>query len=308
LALLFYSKDDDPAAWRDALQRRVPGLEVRLWPEMGDPAEITMALVWLPPPGLLASLPNLQAVFSLAAGIDAMLRDATLPDLPLCRMVDPSLTSSMSEFVLTHVLRYHRHLDLYALQQQNGLWRLHLPQAAAATRVGIMGLGVLGEDAARLLVHNDFTVKGWSRTPKRLEGVACFAGQERQKAFLADLDILVCLLPLTPETENILDRRLFAALPEGARLVNVARGRHLVEADLLEALEEGRIAHATLDVFRDEPLPEGHPFWAHPKITITPHAASYSLPESGADTVAENISRLRAGRPLLHVVDRGRGY
>lgn len=308
VALLFYSQDDDPEAWRQELARRLPDLDFRLWPDMGDPAEITMALVWLPPPGLLAGLPNLKAVFSLGAGVDAMLRDPGLPDLPLCRMVDPSLTTSMSEFVLTLVLRYHRNLDLYERQQRERVWKLELPRPADATKVGIMGLGVLGADAAGALVRNDFDVRGWSRTPRRLEGVTTFAGRDRLDAFLGELDILVNLLPLTADTENILDRRLFAALPRGARLINVARGRHLVEQDLLAALEEGQVAHATLDVFATEPLPGEHPFWDHPRITVLPHTASYSLPRSGAEMVVENIRRLRDGRPLEHVVDRARGY
>lgn len=308
MALLFYSNDDDPEAWRRELARRLPDLDFRLWPETGDPSEITMALVWLPPPGLLAGLPNLRAIFSLGAGVDAMLRDTTLPDLPLCKMVDPSLTSSMSEFALTLVLRYHRDLELYERQQRERVWKLRLPRPADATKVGILGLGVLGADAARLLVRNEFDVRGWSRTAKRIEGVTTFAGRERLDAFLGDLDILVNLLPLTPETEGILDGRLFGALPKGARLVNLARGRHLVEADLIEALDEGRLDHATLDVFATEPLPADHPFWDHPRITVLPHTASYSMPSSGAETVVENIRRLRAGLPLEHVVDRARGY
>ncbi|MDF1587396.1 2-hydroxyacid dehydrogenase [Marinimicrococcus flavescens] len=308
MALLFYSQDDDAGAWRQELSRRLPELDFRLWPDIGDPADITMALVWLPPPGLLAGLPNLKAIFSLGAGIDAMLRDPTLPDLPLCRMVDPSLTSSMSEFVLALVLRYHRNLDVYERQQRERRWQLELPRPADATRVGVMGLGVLGADAARLLVRNDFDVRGWSRTAKRIEGVTSHAGAERLDTFLGGLDILVNLLPLTPETEGVLNARLFAKLPRGARLINVARGRHLVEPDLLAALEEGRLAHATLDVFATEPLPEEHPFWGHPQVTVLPHTASYSLPRSGAETVVENIRRLREGRPLEHVVDRARGY
>jgi glyoxylate/hydroxypyruvate reductase A len=171
-----------------------------------------------------------------------------------------------------------------------------------------MGRGVLGEDAAGLLARMGFTVRGWSRGPKRLDGIATFAGEAELGAFLDGLDILVCLLPLTAETENILGRDLFARMPEGARIINLARGRHLVDQDLLDALATGQLAHATLDVFREEPLPPDHPFWRHPRITVTPHAASYSLPESGADTVAENIRRLRDGRPLEHVVDRSRGY
>jgi glyoxylate/hydroxypyruvate reductase A len=308
MALLFYSLDDDPEAWRRELLHRLPGLDYRVWPDMGDPAEIDAALVWKPPPGLLRGLPNLKAVLSLAAGVDAMLADPTLPDVPLCRLVDPSLTRTMSEFVLLQALKYHRQLDVYAAQQRSARWRLYLPPPPAATKVGVMGLGALGEDAARVLVAHGFAVRGWSRTEKALEGVECFSGAAGLPEFLAGTSILVCLLPLTGETEGILDGGLFAQLPRGARLVNVARGRHLVEQDLIEALDRGQLAHASLDVFRDEPLPPEHPFWRHPAIDVTPHAASYGLPESAAENVAENWRRLQAGRPLLIVVDRARGY
>lgn len=309
MALLFASPDDDPVAWTRALRQRLPDLEVRVFPDLGDPAAIEAALVWLPPPGLLASLPNLRAIFSLGAGVDRLLEDPTLPaDIPLCRMVDPSLTASMAEFVLLHVLRYHRDLDLYEAQQRRAEWRLVLPKPPSATVVGLLGLGELGAASARLLARHGFAVRGWSRTHKAIEGVRCFAGPEEFDAFLAEVGVLVCLLPLTPQTRGIVNASLFDRLPAGARLVNLARGAHLVEQDLLDALDTGRLAHATLDVFVQEPLPKDHPFWRHPRITITPHAASYSLPESGAEIVAENLRRLRDGRPLLHVVDRARGY
>jgi glyoxylate/hydroxypyruvate reductase len=309
LALLLYSPDDDLHAWRRELLARRPGLDARIWPELGDAREITAALVWLPPSGMLAGLPNLRAVLSLAAGVDAMLRDPTLPEhVPLCRMVDPTLTTTMSEYVLLQALKYHRQLDLYAAQQRRAEWRLYLARPASERRVGVMGLGVLGTDAAAILARHGFAVKGWSRTPKRIDGVESHAGEPALDAFLAGLDLLVCLLPLTPETEGVLSADLFARLPRGSRLVNVARGRHLVEQDLIDALDTGRLAHATLDVTREEPLPPDHPFWRHPLIDLTPHAASYSLPESGVAIVLENLSRLESGRPLLHVVDRGRGY
>ena len=308
MALLFYSVPDDPAAWRREILRRIPDLDFCVWPDQGDPAEIDCALVWRPPPGMLAALPNLRAIFSLAAGVDAMLADPTLPDVPLCRLVDPQLTTSMSEFVLLQVLKYHRRLDRFAAQQRRALWRLEMAPPAAATRVGVMGLGVLGSDAAGLLVRHGFTVSGWSRTPRDVPGLTCHAGSTGLARFLATSDILVCLLPLTPETERILAWPLFAQLPDGARLINVARGRHLAPADLIEALDRGKLAHASLDVFEEEPLPPEHPFWRHPRIDVTPHVASNILPETGADGVAENILRLRRGEPLLDVVDRTRGY
>lgn len=308
MALLFYSRDDDPDAWRRELARRLPGLEMRVWPEVGDPAEIDAALVWRPPPGLLRGLPNLRCILSLAAGVDQLLADPTLPDVPLCRLVDPSLTATMSEFVLLQILKYHRGLDVYARRQRRAEWRLELPLPAASTVVGIMGLGELGSDAARVLAAHGFTVRGWSRSEKHLPGATCFAGKAELEAFLAEAAILVCLLPLTDETRGILDAKLFARLPKGARLVNVARGAHLVEPDLTEALDRGHLAHASLDVTAIEPLPRDHPFWRHPRIDLTPHAASYGQPESAAAAVAENLRRLAAGEPLRDLVDRARGY
>lgn len=308
MALLFCSLDDDPDAWACELGARLPGLDFRVWPEIGDPAAIEAALVWRPPPGMLRGLPNLKAVLSLAAGVDALLADPTLPDLPLCRLVDPSLTRTMSEFVLLQVLKYHRRLDVFRAQQVAGIWQLELPRPPAETGVGVMGLGELGADAARTLAAHGFKVAGWSRTAKAVPGIACHAGPEALGAFLAAAEILVCLLPLTDATRGILDADLFAGLPRSARLINVGRGAHLNEADLLAALESGQVAHASLDVFAAEPLPADHPFWAHARIDVTPHAASYGLPASAAEAVADNLRRLGQGLPLRHVVDRARGY
>ena len=308
MALLFHSPDEDAGAWRAALLRHLPDLDVRLWPEMGDATEIDTALVWRAPPGLLAGLPNLRLILSLGAGVDAMLADPTLPDLPLCRLVDPSLTRMMGEFVLTLVLKYHRQLDVFAAAQRERDWRFALPPLPAATSVGILGLGELGSHAARVLRDHGFAVSGWSRGRRDIEGVATYASAAGLSPFLARSSILVCLLPLTEETRGILDASLFARLPAGARLINVGRGAHLVEADLLEALARGQIAHASLDCFTTEPLPPEHPFWAHPRIDLTPHVASFADPASAAAGVADNIRRLRAGLPLRHLVDRAKGY
>lgn len=308
MALLFVSKVDDPQEWRAELTRRLPDLEVRVYPETGPIDEIDMALVWLPPPGLLASLPNLRLILSLGAGVDAMLADPTLPDVPLCRLVDESLTRTMSEFVLLQVLRYHRELDHFARDQRVQRWHLRIPPPTAQRRVGILGLGVLGTHAAVTLRDHGFSVRGWARSPKSIDGVRCFAGQAQLGEFLSGADLLVCLLPLTDETRGILDRDLFAQLPQGARLIQVGRGAHLVEPDLLDALASGQLAGATLDVFTTEPLPAGHPFWSDERIDITPHAASYSDPGFGAGVIVDNIVRLREGRPLQNVVDRARGY
>lgn len=308
LRVLFCSPADDPVAWRAALEARVPGLELVVWPDMGAPEAVEAALVWLPPQGLLASLPNLRAILSLGAGVDALLRDPTTPDRPIARMVEPSMSFAMAEYVLAAVLRYHRDLDRYAHRQQRREWRLELPRPPQDRSIGILGSGVLGSAAAAMLVRHGFRVLGWSRSPRELPGVEVMVGADGLDALLAQADMLVCMLPLTAATERILSRDLFARVKPGVRLIHVGRGAQLVEADLLEALATGQVGGATLDVFATEPLPPDHPFWTHPQIIVTPHAASYSQAESAADAVAENLRRLRRGEPLLHVVDRARGY
>ncbi|MEM7021268.1 MAG: glyoxylate/hydroxypyruvate reductase A [Pseudomonadota bacterium] len=307
MALMFLSPDDPAEAWRDALRARMPDLEVRIWPDVGDPAEIDVALVWAPPPGELSRYPNLRAILSLGAGIDSLLAQP-LPDLPIARMVDPSLTRSMTEYVLLAVLRHHRSFDCFERAQQSASWDFALPTLASERRVGVMGLGVLGADTARALADHGFDVAGWSRTDKQMPGVETFAGEAALPAFLARTEILVCLLPMTAQTAGILNATAFAHMPRGAFVINVARGAHLVDSDLLAALDSGQLAGATLDVFREEPLPANHPLWSHPRVLITPHVASYASPTTGAEGVVENIRRARSGQPLLHQVDRTLGY
>ncbi len=308
MAVMFLSAEDPAEAWRDELRARIPDLDFRIWPEIGDPAEIDVALVWRPPPGELARYPNLKAILSLGAGVDGLIADPTLPDVPIARMVDPSLTRTMAEYVLLAVLRHHRQFDLFERAQRARKWAFAFPPQAAQRRVGIMGLGELGGAAARTLARHGFTVAGWSRTPKAIKDVTSYAGRSELHPFLHRTDILVCMLPLTAETMGILDAETFAELAHGAYVINVARGGHLVEADLIAALDSGHLGGATLDVFRTEPLPPDHPFWDHPKILITPHIASYCQPATAADGVAENIRRALAGQPLLHQVNRKRGY
>lgn len=309
MALLFLSEYDPADVWREALRAELPDLEFRVWPsEIGDPEDIDTALVWLPPPGELSCYPNLKAILSLGAGIDAMIKDETLPDLPLARMVDPSLTRMMADYVLLSVLRHHRDFDLFEREQRAGRWTFEFPKLARDRTVGILGMGVLGAAAAKSLDDFGFKVRGWSRSPKTLAGVTSFHGRDQLQSFLAGTDILVCLLPLTPDTDGILNAGLFSALPDGAALINAARGRHLVESDLLEALASGKICAATLDVFQTEPLPANSPLWRSDRVLITPHVASYCDPKSAAKGVADNIRRARAGEPLLNQVDRQRGY
>jgi len=309
VAFLFKSDIDRGGDWERALKACDPGLDLRVWPEAGDPAGIDYALVWKPPPGELASYPNLKVIFSIGAGIDHLSSDPALPKhLPVVRMVEPGLTAGMSEFVVMSVLTHHRFMLDYAAQARAEVWD-EIGQIGAARRgVGMMGLGVLGRDALDKLAPFGFRLAAWSRTKKQLPGVACFHGAAGMTPFLAASDILVCLLPLTDETRGILDRRTFAALPKGAAVINLARGGHLIEDDLLAALDGGQLSGATLDVFQEEPLPKGHPLWHHPRVVMTPHIASMTIPETAAQSVFDNIRRFEAGQPMTGLVDWGRGY
>jgi glyoxylate/hydroxypyruvate reductase A len=309
MALLFSSTVDSAARWQAELARLAPDLKVRVWPDIGDPAEIDYALVWRPEPGLLAGLPKLRLILSLGAGIDHILRDPQLPrDVPIVRLVDPYLTAAMSEYVVLQVLALHRRDIDYRAQQQAGIWR-ELPQKNAGERpVGILGFGEIGLDAGRKLAALGFPVAGWSRSEKTVAGFRTFAGADGLVQLLAGSEILVCLLPLTAATEGILCARNFALMPRGAGLVNAGRGRHLVEEDLIPALDSGQLSGAALDVFREEPPPPDHPFWRHPRITVTPHIAGTTNPGTAAAIVVDNIRRFEAGRPLLNKVDPARGY
>jgi glyoxylate/hydroxypyruvate reductase len=309
MALLFRSSVDSAARWSGQLAGLMPGLDIRIWPQIGDPAQIDYALVWRPEPGLLASLPNLKLILSLGAGVDHILADPHLPPgVPIARLVDPYLTDAMSEYVVLQVLRLHRRDLDYRAQQEAEIWR-ELPQKNAGERpVGILGFGEIGQDAGRKLKGLGFPVSGWSRRQRTVAGFSTYAGAAGLARLLAATEILVCLLPLTAETQGILCAETFAGLPKGAGLVNAGRGGHLVEEDLIPALDGGRLSAAALDVFRDEPLPAGHPFWRHPRILVTPHIAGTTNPLTAAPIVLDNIRRFEEGRPLLNRVDPARGY
>ena len=309
MALLFRSSVDSEARWKPQLGRLMPELEVRVWPEVGDPADIDYALVWRPEPGLLASLPNLKLILSLGAGVDHILCDPLLPhDLPIVRLVDPYMTDAMSEYVVLQVLRLHRQDLDYRAQQEAAVWRELAQKNAAERCVGILGAGALGQDAARKLKRLGFDVALWSRSERAFEGLASYAGAAGLTALLGRSEILVCLLPLTPETEGILNTSTFTLLPKGAALINAARGGHLVEEDLLGALASGRLSAAALDVFREEPLPADHPFWRHPRIIVTPHTAAATHPQTAAPIILDNIRRCEENRPLLNRIDPAQGY
>jgi len=309
MALLFKSEADRAEWWRDEFARQVPDLEFRLWPEVGDPAEIEFALVWQPEPGDLKRYPNLAAIFSLGAGVDHILRDPDLPPgVPITRVVAENMTQRMTLFVVGHVLRHHLAQPAYDAQKAARRWQEIFIPHPADRRVGVLGLGVLGGDAARALAGLGFDTAGWSRTAKDIPGVTVFHGDTGFRPFLNRTEILVCLLPLTPETTGILNAGTFSQLPDGATLINVARGGHQVEDDILAALDTGQLGGATLDVFQTEPLPPEHPFWRHPKVTVTPHIASITDPTGVVAQIVENIRRRRAGEPLLNQVDATRGY
>ncbi len=309
MALLFRSSVDSAARWQGELQRLRSTLDLRIWPDIGDPAEIDYALVWRPEPGLLASLPKLKLILSLGAGVDHILCDPNLPSgVPIVRLVDPYLCDAMGEYVALQVLRLHRQDLDYREQERDEIWR-ELPQKNAAERsVGILGFGEIGRNAAHKLAALGFPVTGWGRSPKTVAGFTVHAGSAGLEALLEKCEILVCLLPLTAQTEGILCARTFAALPRGAGLVNAGRGGHLVEEDVIPALDRGQLSAVALDVFRDEPLPPGHPFWSHPRIVVTPHVAGITNPATAAPIILDNIRRFEAGLPLRDVIDPAQGY
>ena len=285
----------------------MPDLEIRLNDD--DPSTIAYCVAWKPKPGSLARLPNLRVVFSMGAGVDGIVADPTYPkSVPLVRVVDDTLSQGMSEYVVQHVLYWHRRSeDLEALRKLKK-WRQFIAPRANAIRVGILGFGVLGQAATAALKALNYKLAGWSATPKNIEGVKSFHGPEGLKPFLAESDILVCLLPLTPATRGILNATTFAQLPKDACIINCARGGHVVETDLIAALDSGRLRGATLDVFETEPLPESNPLWTHPKVVVTPHVASMTDPESFMRSVAATIRRMDQGLPPENTVDFARGY
>lgn len=309
MALLIYSASHPVADWAAAIEALAPDLDIRLHPEIGEPAAIDTALVWKPPPGLLQSLPNLRLIQSFGAGVDGILADPDLPKhVPLARVVDARLTAGMIEYVLLHVLRFHRQAETMQQNQRNRTWTWLPPVDASERVVGIMGMGVLGSAVAPKLVDLGFQVVSWSRSLKAIDGVTSFHGDEHLEGFLRLCNLLVCLLPLTPQTKGIISRRTLSLLPRGAYVINAARGGHVVEADLLHALDSEWLSGATLDVFNEEPLRPDHPFWTHPKVTVTPHNAADSIPAQVAPQIVDNIRRLQDGLPLLRVVDYERGY
>jgi glyoxylate/hydroxypyruvate reductase A len=295
--------------WARHLGKLLPEHTVLTHPAILNPSDIDIAVVWRPPEGWLGTLPNLQLTVSIGAGIDHIVEDPHYPaNIPIVKTVGPDMIQRMREYIVLHVLRLHRQLPLLQQHQSQSLWVQPITPTATQRQVGIMGIGGMGKAAASSLSDLGFDVRCWSRSPRSIEGIQSFAGNEQLQQFLTGTEILVCLLPLTDETKHILCKTLFASLPQGASLINAARGQHLAEQDLLDALQDGQLSHATLDVFTTEPLPKNHAFWLHPQILVTPHVASLIDPVSGGQVIADNIIRYANGELLSDMTEVGKGY
>ncbi len=312
-AILIASGPWDPEPWAAAVRAAEPGRPLFVWPDLPDPAAIRYAMVWKPQDGLLATLPKLAAIFSLGAGVDHLIFQKGLPDVPIVRVVSTDLTERMTEWVTLQVLTHHRRAPAYARQQAGRTWK-ELPQPRAAqVRVGMMGMGVLGSDAAQVLVRLGFRVAGWSRRPTISAGVEPFSGTDGLDPFLRRTDILVCLLPLTADTRGILAMPLFRKLARdgalgGPVIINAGRGGLQVEADIVQALADGLLAGASLDVFETEPLPASSPLWTMPNVVITPHASATSAPAELVPPMLAQMAAHEAGKPFSGVVDRAAMY
>ena len=308
-AIAYISRDTDGVLWKKVLEAGLGPLDFRRLDSLGDKADIEVALAWKPASGLLASFPNLKLIVSLGMGVDHLLSDDKLPaGVPITRIMDDGLIGQMSEYALYWALRHHRDIDKYAASQRAKQWKVEDFVDTIHRRIGILGLGTIGQDTAEKFAALGFPTAGWSRTAKSLPGTKTFHGKDGLTHLLAESDILVNVLPLTRETRGILDAKAFAALPKGAYVINMARGGHVVDEALLAALDSGHLSGAALDVFNQEPLPAEHPYWTHPKVHVTPHIAGATNPRTASPGVIENIKHLRSGGELMHCIDPKTGY
>ncbi len=301
----------DPARgkqWAELFASKAPHIKFHLWPETGDPLEVEYMAVWQPPENLLKKFPNLKILFSIAAGVD-QIDLAGLPDaLPVVRMIEPGLSAGMVEYVTWAVLDLHRDMAAYRKQQFEHIWKEVRVLPATERRIGVLGMGELGRAVLNQLQAFGFRCAAWSRSPRVMPSVECFWGEEKLSKFLGRSDILICLLPLTDETRGMLNKQTLSQLPAGASLVHVGRGPQLVTADLLQALDSGHLREAILDVTDPEPLPADHPLWTHPQVTLTPHIASMTQPETAIEVVLQNLENFKLKRSLTGLVDRKKGY
>ena len=306
MRIIFSATQMKPQPWLDGLRREFPQAQVEEWQPGAAPADY--AVVWRPPQQLFDEQPKLKAIFNTGAGVDALLALKLPPGALLVRVGDGGMAVQMAEYVCHALIRHFRELDCYEDDVRHGAWSFRRPRRRSDYPVGIMGLGVLGQRVAQAVAQFEFPLRGWSRTPKQVAGMQCFAGPGQFDEFLSGTRVLVCLLPLTPETEGIMNRQTLSKLLPQSCVINVARGAHLVEEDLLALLDSGQLAGATLDVFRTEPLPEAHPFWRHPKVTITPHTSARTLRDETIEQIAGKLRALERGEPIPGVVDPERGY
>jgi len=309
VSIVFVCPNRDMSDWLAALHSIDPNLNIEVWPQIRDLKDVQFVVSWDQPPHVLNQFPRLKCISSIGAGVEHLLNDSTRPvGIPLVRLVDDDLKQSMAEYVMLGVLEHFRRFPDYRRQQEQAIWELQQIPHISQLGIGIMGFGEIGQYVAGKLSDFGFQVHGWNRSRKRTGHIKVYSGRDELGKFLKNTDILVCLLPLTPETENILNAQNFSQLPSGAYLINAGRGGHLVEDDLLSALDSGQLSGALLDVFTEEPLPKQHPIWFHGKITITPHIASVTNPESASAQIVENYHRVLSNEPLLNLVDVDRGY
>ena len=308
MTLLFKVDTERGLTWKNLFQRHAPDIDVRFWPDIGAPDEVRYLATWQPPQDVHLLFPNLQAIFATSAGVDQFDLSGLPPQVEVVRMLDPGIVQAIVEYACFAVLALHRKMPEYLAQQRQQQWQVQPWVSAPEQRVGVMGLGNLGIAVLDRLRAFGFSLKGWARSAKQIDAVECFAGTEQLPQFLNQCDILVCLLPLTQDTRGILNASTFAALPRGAKLINLGRGGHLIETDLLQALDSGHLQHAVLDVLNDEPPSIDHPFWQHPHIWLTPHMGAMTQPETAFEVLLANIRRHQQGEPMIGTIRRSNGY
>ena len=294
--------------WAELFAQYAPHIKFYLWPETGDPLEVEYLAVWQPPENMVQRFPNLKILFSIAAGVDQIDFNGLPESLPVVRMIEPGLSAGMVEYVTWAVLDLHRDMAAYRRQQLAQVWKEIRVLPAKERRIGVLGMGELGRAVLGQLQTFGFACAGWSRSPRQMPSVACYCGADALADFLGRSDILICLLPLTPETRGMLNTAFLSQLPAGASLVHVGRGPQLVTDDLLRALDSGHLREAILDVTDPEPLPANHPLWTHPHVTLTPHIASMTQPDTAIEVVLDNLQNFKLNRPLIGLVDRKKGY
>jgi glyoxylate/hydroxypyruvate reductase len=310
MALALVSKFENPDLWHRTMTAEIPGVDFRVWPDLGDTAQIRMAAFEsnLAPPGIFATMPNLGCIVFLGHGANDFLQRPDLPTgVPVMRLKDPGIISFMTEYVLLYVLSHRLFEATYRLYQVERRWQEHIPPFPGDVRIAVLGLGSIGQRFAEVFVNLGYKVNGWSRGPYQLPGIACYHGRDQLAGCLSPCDYVVCILPETTETRDIIDAKTLASMKRGAYFINVGRGRSVVEEDLLAALDSGRLSGAALDVFCTEPLPADSRLWAHPRVVVTPHSAG-GVPQGSLAHIADNYRRLLAGRPLINIADPARGY